>query len=183
MPYPNRAKVARSAVFASLLFFPCGCPYLAAQAVPSAPQTAAAADDPSNAIRTVLSDQQRAWNRGDIPAFLRGYWNSPELTFAGSEGSVRGYDGLLERYRTSYPDKAHMGELEFSRLEIHPLGPDSALVLGHWHLKRPVGDAGGVFSLVFHRFPVGWRIIHDHTSAQIGTPEGRPAVGPHSLFG
>jgi hypothetical protein len=117
-----------------------------------------------------LTEQQGAWNRGDIPAFLQGYWNSPELTFAGSDGVVRGYDGLLERYRKSYPDKAHMGELEFSGLEIRPLGADSALVVGHWHLKRPVGDAGGVFSLVFHRFPVGWRIIHDHTSAQKQTP-------------
>jgi ketosteroid isomerase-like protein len=117
-----------------------------------------------------LAAQQQAWNRGDIPRFLEGYWNSPELTFAGSDGIVRGYDGLLERYRKSYPDQAHMGDLEFSQLEIHPLGADSALVLGHWHLERSVGNAGGVFSLVFHRFPVGWRIIHDHTSAQKQTP-------------
>jgi len=118
----------------------------------------------------VLATQQQAWNRGDIPAFLEGYWNSPELTFAGSDGIVRGYDGLLERYRTSYPDKAHMGELEFSQVEIHFLGPDAALVLGRWHLERTIGNAGGVFSLIFHRFPVGWRIIHDHTSAQKQTP-------------
>jgi len=124
----------------------------------------------SSEIRAVLASQQAAWNRGDIPAFLEGYWNSPELTFAGADGIVRGYDGLLERYRKSYPDKAHMGELEFSQLEFRTLGPESALVLGHWNLKRTVGDAGGVFSLVFHRFPVGWRIVHDHTSLQKQTP-------------
>ena len=128
------------------------------------------ASDSSREIRAVLASQQAAWNRGDIPAFLEGYWNSPELTFAGADGIVRGYDGLLERYRKSYPDKAHMGELEFSQLEFRTLGPASALVLGHWHLKRTVGDAGGVFSLVFHRFPVGWRIVHDHTSLQKQTP-------------
>jgi beta-aspartyl-peptidase (threonine type) len=38
-------------------------------------------------------------------------------------------------------------------------------VLGHWHLARANGDVGGVFSLVWQRFPEGWRIIHDHTSA------------------
>jgi hypothetical protein len=134
---------------------------LAAEPSPQAPEK-----DPSPEIRAVLAHQQVAWNRGDIPAFLEGYWNSPELTFAGSDGIVRGYDGLLARYRKSYPDKAHMGQLEFSALEIRPIGTDSALVLGQWRLKRPVGDTGGVFSLVFHRFPVGWRIIHDHTSAQ-----------------
>ena len=59
-----------------------------------------------------------------------------------------------------------MGELEFSGLEIRLLGADAAVVLGHWHLKRSIGDAEGVFTLVFERFPEGWRIIHDHTSAQ-----------------
>ena len=140
--------------------------YAAGQSAPATPKAQAAVEDPSSEIRAVLSAQQAAWNGGDIPAFLKGYWNSPELTFAGSEGIVRGYDGLLERYRKNYPDQAYMGELQFSQLEIRTLGSDSALVLGRWHLKRQMGDAGGVFSLVFHRFPVGWRIIHDHTSAQ-----------------
>ena len=123
------------------------------------------------AIRAVLTSQQAAWNRGDIPAFLEdGYWNSPELTFAGSDGIVRGYDGLLERYRQHYPDKNAMGELEFSGLEIRQLGSEAALVVGYWHLKRQSDEVGGVFSLVFQRFPEGWRIIHDHTSAQKQTP-------------
>jgi ketosteroid isomerase-like protein len=164
------ARFAVGAFFELFALLACGHLYLAAQSTPDSAKTEVFSGDPSNAIRTVLTEQQAAWNRGDIPAFLQGYWNSPELTFAGSDGIVRGYDGLLERYRKSYPDKSHMGELEFSGLEIRPLGADSALVLGHWHLKRSVGDAGGVFSLVFHRFPVGWRIIHDHTSAQKQTP-------------
>src|SRR4029077_14683678 len=112
----------------------CGHLYLAAQSTPDSAKMQVAASDPSNEIRAVLTQQQAAWNRGDIPAFLKGYWNSPELTFAGSDGFVRGYDGLLERYRRTYPDKARMGELEFEGLEIRSLGSDSALVLGHWHL-------------------------------------------------
>jgi uncharacterized protein (TIGR02246 family) len=136
----------------------------------SAPIASAAPDEQSEAIRAVLANQRAAWNRGDIPAFLEGYWNSPELTFSGGDGTVRGYAGLLERYRKSYPDRAAMGELDFSGLEIRMLAPDAALVLGHWHLKRAAGDAGGVFTLVFRRFPTGWQIIHDHTSAQKQTP-------------
>jgi L-asparaginase / beta-aspartyl-peptidase len=118
------------------------------------------------AIKAVLGAQQSAWNRGDIPAFLEGYWNSPDLTFSGPNGIVRGYAGVLERYQKAYPDKASMGQLEFSGLEIRKLGQDSALVLGRWHLNRKMGDAGGVFTLVFERFPAGWRIIHDHTSTE-----------------
>ena len=127
-------------------------------------------EQPAEAIRAILSSQQAAWNRGDIPAFLKGYWNSTELSFAGSEGIVRGYEGLLQRYRKGYPDRSAMGELDFSGLEIRALGPDAALVLGHWHLRRTGGDVGGVFTLVFRRLPEGWRIIHDHTSAQKQTP-------------
>jgi uncharacterized protein (TIGR02246 family) len=119
----------------------------------------------TKAINDVLSAQQAAWNRGDVDAFLIGYWPSPELTFSGSTGVSRGWDGVLARYKKSYPNHAAMGQLEFSELEFRFLGPDAALVLGQWHLKRESGDIGGVFTLVWQRFPDGWKIIHDHTSA------------------
>ena len=117
------------------------------------------------AISTVLRAQQTAWNRGDVDAFLVGYWHSPELTFSGSSGVARGWDGVLARYKKNYPDRGAMGQLDFSELEFRFLGPDTALVLGRWHLKREKDDVGGVFTLVWQRFPHGWKIIHDHTSA------------------
>ena len=117
------------------------------------------------AINAVLSAQQTAWNRGDVDAFLVGYWRSPELTFSGSSGVARGWDGVLARYKKNYPDRGAMGRLDFSELEFRFLGPDAALVLGRWHLKREKDDVGGVFTLVWQRFPDGWKIIHDHTSA------------------
>ena len=116
-------------------------------------------------IEAVLHAQQDAWNRGEVEAFLQGYWHSPELTFSGSGGTMRGWDGVLARYRKSYPDRASMGQLAFSGLEFRQLGPTAYLVLGSWHLTRASGDVGGVFTLIFERFPEGWRIIHDHTSA------------------
>jgi uncharacterized protein (TIGR02246 family) len=119
------------------------------------------------AITAVLAAQQSAWNRGDVDAFLTGYWRSPELTFSGSSGVARGWEGVLARYRKNYPDRAAMGRLDFSNLEFRFLGPDAALVLGHWHLKREKDDLGGVFTLVWQRFPDGWKIIHDHTSAVV----------------
>jgi uncharacterized protein (TIGR02246 family) len=121
-------------------------------------------DADTKAIHEVLRRQQAAWNRGDVDAFLVGYWRSPELTFSGGSGVSRGWDGVLARYKKNYPDRAAMGELEFTGLELRFLGPDAALVLGQWHLKRESGDVGGVFSLVWQKLPEGWRIIHDHTS-------------------
>jgi len=122
-------------------------------------------DDDRAAIEEVLREQQAAWNRGDVGTFLAAYWHSPELTFSGSSGVSRGWDGVLARYKRTYPDRAAMGRLDFSELEFRFLGADAALVLGRWHLKRDKDEIGGVFSLVWQRFPEGWKIIHDHTSA------------------
>src|SRR5262249_50725899 len=67
-------------------------------------------DSDREAIRAVLNAQQAAWNRGDVEAFVVGYWHSPELTFSGSSGVSRGWDGVLARYKKNYPDRATMGE-------------------------------------------------------------------------
>jgi beta-aspartyl-peptidase (threonine type) len=131
------------------------------------PNLSAASDERESdriAITKILATQQSNWNQGNVDAFLEGYWHSPDLTFSGSGGIARGWDGVLARYKKKYPDRAAMGQLDFSGLEFHFLGNDAALVLGHWHLARAHGDIGGVFSLVWQRFPEGWRIIHDHTS-------------------
>lgn len=125
-----------------------------------------------NAIEAVLKAQVAAWNEGNIDEFLQGYWRSEELTFSGSQGISRGWSGVRERYLKSYPDRQAMGKVDFSELEFRSLGPDAALILGHWHLEREKGDVGGVFSLVFKRFPEGWRIVHDHTSV-VPTPANR----------
>jgi uncharacterized protein (TIGR02246 family) len=117
------------------------------------------------AIRAVLADQQSAWNRGDVEGFMQGYWHSAELTFLGSSGVTRGWEPVLARYRKNYPDRTAMGHLDFSNIELRLLGSDAALVLGRWHLQRSHDQPGGVFTLVFQRFADGWRIIHDHTSA------------------
>ena len=117
------------------------------------------------AILKDLEAQRASWNAGDIDAFLDAYWHSPDLTFAGSNGITRGWDGVKARYKKNYADRDAMGHLEFTDLEFRFPGQDAALVLGHWHLTRAKGDIGGVFSLVWQRFPEGWRIIHDHTSA------------------
>ncbi len=116
------------------------------------------------AISNALAVQRANWNQGNIDGFVEAYWHSPDLTFSGSNGITRGWDGVKARYKKNYPDRDSMGQLEFTGLEFQFPGQDAALVLGHWHLTRAKGDIGGVFSLVWQRFLEGWRIIHDHTS-------------------
>src|SRR6266436_3152866 len=99
------------------------------------PASENASDTDRAAILAVLTAQQSDWNKGDIRGFMGGYWNSSELTFAGTRGFTRGWQPVMARYEKNYADKAAMGTLDFSELEIRQLGPDAALVLGKWHLQ------------------------------------------------
>jgi hypothetical protein len=49
---------------------------------------------------------------------------------------MRGWQTVRDRYLKKYSDRAKMGALTFSDLEIEQLGPDSAVALGRWELKR-----------------------------------------------
>lgn len=41
---------------------------------------AAPPESPKAAIQRVLDDQAKAWNKGDLEAFMDGYWKSPDLS-------------------------------------------------------------------------------------------------------
>jgi beta-aspartyl-peptidase (threonine type) len=133
--------------------------------------TLASAAHPSGnaqgAIRQVLDKQVEAWNRQDLDAFMQGYWHSPQLTFFSGATENRGWDAALERYRKAYQSEGRkMGKLAFSDLQIESLGPAAAFVRGSFQLTMPDGkQPHGIFTLVFRKFPEGWRIIHDHTCA------------------
>lgn len=122
--------------------------------------------DSTGPILQVLADQQNAWNSGDIVAFMHGYDDSPTTTFIGKT-IEKGYAPILARYQRNYASRDAMGILKFSDLSVRMLGPEHAVVTGHFHLTRTQaggGDASGIFSLVFEKEADGWKIILDHTT-------------------
>jgi ketosteroid isomerase-like protein len=121
----------------------------------------------AKAIERVLRKQQEAWNRHDLEGFMSGYWNSPELTFFSGAKEHDGWQATMDRYLTVYGSPGHeMGKLEFSGLRVQVLSQDSAFVRGSWKLTMSHGKPPeGLFTLVFRKFPEGWKIVHDHTSA------------------
>jgi ketosteroid isomerase-like protein len=121
---------------------------------------------PEKAILTVLNQQVAAWNRHDLEGFMAGYRNSDKLTFFSGGTKTMGWSTTLERYRARYKSNGNeMGQLDFTDIEVESLGPQSAFVRGHWHLKMANGEPGGLFTLIFRKFSDGWKIIHDHTSS------------------
>lgn len=116
-------------------------------------------------IRAVLESQQDAWNRGDIDAFMSGYDRGNATTFVSEDKITRGWATVRDRYRKKYSDRAKMGKLTFSDLEITQLNNTSAFAVGNWSLKRAEDQPHGRFTLIFRLTNTGWRIVHDHTSA------------------
>jgi uncharacterized protein (TIGR02246 family) len=123
--------------------------------------------NPGPAIERVLADQAAAWNRGDLEAFMDGYWRSPDLVFTSGGNVQRGWQTTLDRYVATYgTSPGTMGRLTFADLEIHPLGDGAAWALGRWGLEFDGGQSpGGIFTLVFREIDGRWLIVHDHTSS------------------
>ena len=120
----------------------------------------------ARAIERVLRTQQDAWNHHDLEGFMAGYWNSPELTFFSGAKEQNGWQATIDRYLATYGSPGHeMGKLEFSGLRVEVLGQEAAFVRGSWLLTMSNGKKPhGLFTLVFRKFPEGWKIVHDHTS-------------------
>ncbi|MBF9238859.1 nuclear transport factor 2 family protein [Hymenobacter sp. BT683] len=144
--------------------------FLSLQSCSEAPPTAGKTADNEQAaaaIRTVLTTQAAAWNRGDIPGFMQGYWKSDSLVFLGRKGPTYGWQQTLDNYKKNYPDAAAMGQLDFSSLRVTVLNTNAAQVIGRWHLARPVaGDVQGYFLLVMRQIDGNWVVAADHTNSQ-----------------
>jgi hypothetical protein len=70
-------------------------------------------------ILEILDKQNQAWNRGDVVAFMKGYWESDSLMYIGKSGVTYGYQKTLASYQKNYPDKASMGTLKFTIIKVN----------------------------------------------------------------
>ncbi|MCK6618129.1 MAG: nuclear transport factor 2 family protein [Cyclobacteriaceae bacterium] len=115
-------------------------------------------------IRNSMFKQQADWNRGDIAAFMEGYWKSDSLKFIGRNGLTYGWTTTLENYKKGYPTPEAMGQLTFTLLSVEVLSPTTAYVIGKWELKRTHDNPGGHFTLLWRKIKGKWVIVADHTS-------------------
>ncbi|RYZ49392.1 MAG: nuclear transport factor 2 family protein [Sphingobacteriales bacterium] len=119
---------------------------------------------PEKAVRNTLALQSAAWNRGDIEAFMKGYWENDSLMFIGKSGVTYGWTNTLNNYKKGYPDAAAMGKLTFTILKVKSLSAEYQQVVGKWHLDREQGNVEGHFTLLFQKIKGQWVIVMDHSS-------------------
>ena len=133
-----------------------------------ASQTVSAQEDNSKdkeSILSILDQQTKKWNDGDIEGFMKGYWENDSLMYIGKSGITYGFQNTLKNYKKNYASKALMGTLNFEIIEIKFPSDKVGFVVGKWFLKRPeTGDIGGHFSLLWKKKKGKWVIIADHSS-------------------
>ena len=116
------------------------------------------------AILKVLNTQQEAWSKHDLVGFMQGYWKSDSLKFYGSNGITYGWDKTLENYKRGYPTPDHSGILKFKVNDISRIEKESYYIMGEYHLTRKVGNANGIFMIIFRKINSEWKIVADTSS-------------------
>ena len=115
-------------------------------------------------ILTLIDAQEQAWSKHDLDGFMKGYWKSDSLKFYGSNGITYGWDKTLANYKKGYPTPAHSGTLKFKINDITKIEKESYYVMGEYHLTRTIGDANGIFMIIFRKINGEWKIVADTSS-------------------
>ena len=116
-------------------------------------------------IENLLAKQVEAWNEGNLEKFMETYRNSEKLSFVGSRGPTLGWQQTLENYKAGYPDKAAMGNLKFTILNISKIDKKTIYVIGKYDLTREIGNVRGYYTLVIQKFGKEWLIVSDHSNS------------------
>lgn len=116
----------------------------------------------------MMDESALAWNRGDLDAFLADY--AADASFVTGAGLVHGRENVRAIYERGYwrDGQGPRDALRFEDFDIRATGPETAVAFGRFILyDRASGEAAstGTFSLTLRRTAEGWKIVHDHSSA------------------
>ena len=106
----------------------------------------------------------QAWNCGDLDGHLAVYGDA--VTTMTPTGPRDGVACIRDAFMASYfKDGAVPPQLRIERVSIRAIGENFALMTARYVLwAEDAAEQSGWTTLAWQRTPVGWRVIHDHTS-------------------
>ena len=129
------------------------------------PARAQSAPTDTQAILTVIADMETAWNKGDFKGYMAGFKN-PDVVFVSGGRFQSDWQGTLDHYVRDYGASPETrGTLHFYDMKVEILGPDSAQLIGRFHLERPQHALEGVNTRLFRKVDGHWVIALNHVSA------------------
>ena len=152
-------------------------PVVVAPAASTSTTAAAAADE--KAVRQTFEDLLAGIRNSNVDAVTGVYWNSPQMLYFNSNGSITlGWDQDRKNRESRYPKTSNV-KLDVSDVRVTMLGATGALVTCLWKQTQDYEanneSAAGRMSLVFRKIGKDWKVIHLHTSPT-APPANRPVM-------
>jgi uncharacterized protein (TIGR02246 family) len=124
---------------------------------------ASAQSKDEKAILAVMREEERAWNSGNIEAYVDLYAPSDSTRMIFSKGSVYGKDSILAFYKKYWP-KEKMGQLTLDGERLERLSKAYYYVSGFFHVRYPDGKSvNGRFSGLMKKIKGRWYLYTDHS--------------------
>ncbi len=116
-----------------------------------------------DAIAELLGEQQAAWNRGDVAAYMQTYWNSDLLTLISGGKVIRGWSAVMDECKRNKASQ-NPSEIEFSDLQFRQLEDGTVLVTGRARLSSGPEQQLHELTWLLQQFDNRWQIVHQHES-------------------
>jgi ketosteroid isomerase-like protein len=115
-------------------------------------------------VYQVILDQVRYWNAHDIEHYMDLLWKSPDLLVVIDGEQIMGWAEILATYQRGYPDRSEMAQVTLQRAKIQRLSPEFYLALTWFTFRTRGKDAFSTDTMIFRKFPEGWKVISGHSS-------------------
>ena len=115
------------------------------------------------AILELMREEERAWNSGNIEAYVDLYAPHDSTRMIYSSGAVYGKDSILAFYKKYWP-KEKMGQLTLDGERLERLSDEYYYVSGFFHVRYPDGKSvNGRFSGLMKKIKGRWYLYTDHS--------------------
>ena len=118
-------------------------------------------------VSAMLEASAGGWNDGDLDAFLAIYAESSTTSLVTPGGLVEGLDRIREWYGPAFQPGARRDSMRVEELDIRQLPPLIGVVTGRRVFREDhMDNRSDWFTMVVRRVGDGWRVIHEHPSAE-----------------